>query len=96
MINLDTTATVNIDPSTTFCAMTYYTGLRAKDCDPIVYKGGLHWLVGESSTGNLNAWAAHHHLAGSLRLEYARAAWAERTSDDDVIFSLQRKLGWAV
>ncbi|MGY3082370.1 hypothetical protein ACVWZZ_008778 [Bradyrhizobium sp. LM6.10] len=85
MTNLGNIATGIIDPSTSFCAHTYYAGLRAKGCDPVVYKGGLHWLVGESSTGNLNAWAAHQDLDGSLRLEHARATWAERASDDDVI-----------
>ncbi|MGY4370731.1 hypothetical protein ACVW1A_006796 [Bradyrhizobium sp. LB1.3] len=85
MSDLNLNASASIDPSTPFCAHTYYAGLRAKGCDPVVYKGGLHWLVGESSTGNLHAWAAHHDLDGSLRLEHARTAWATRTSDDEAI-----------
>ncbi|WFT91881.1 hypothetical protein [Bradyrhizobium barranii] len=34
---------------------------------------------------NLNKWAARHDPDGALRLECARAAWAKRTSDDEII-----------
>lgn len=34
--------------------------------------------------GNIGTWAALHDENGAVRLEYARAAWAERTSDDDI------------
>ncbi|WLB58048.1 hypothetical protein [Bradyrhizobium japonicum] len=34
---------------------------------------------------NLNKWAARYDSDGSLRLEHARAAWAKRTSDNEVI-----------
>ncbi|MCP1765551.1 hypothetical protein [Bradyrhizobium japonicum] len=83
MTNLCGGATIKIYPSTPFCAKTYYTGLRAKGCDPIIRNGGL--LLNESSGDNLDKWAALHDPDGALRLECARAAWAGRTSDDEVV-----------
>ena len=85
MTNLAATATINIDPSTPFCAYTFYTGLRAQGCDPIVRNGGLHWRIGESLMGNLGEWAARHDPGGKLQMDYARSMWAARTSDDEVI-----------
>jgi|UPI0004BBF26D hypothetical protein len=40
-------------------------------------------LVG--SAEDADRWAALHDPNGSVRLEYARAAWAKRASDDSVI-----------
>ncbi|WP_234683991.1 hypothetical protein [Bradyrhizobium monzae] len=85
MTNLGATATIKIDPSTQFCAYTYFSGLRAQGCDPIVRNGGLHWLVGESSVSNFHEWAALHDPDGNLRIEYARAMWSTRASDDEII-----------
>lgn len=85
MTNLCGGATIKIDPSTPFCAKTYYIGLRAKGCDAIIRNGGLYVLLNESSGGNLDKWAALHDPDGALRLECARAAWAGRTSDDEII-----------
>ncbi|MHC2295373.1 hypothetical protein [Bradyrhizobium barranii] len=70
MTNLSDAATIKIDLSTPFCAQTYYAHLRAEGCDPIIGAGD---------------WAARHDPKGTLRLEHARAAWAERTSDDEII-----------
>jgi hypothetical protein len=83
MTDLDLNASAGIDLSTQFCAKTYYTGLRDAGCDPVVY--ALHIHLGESSVSNLNKWAARHDPDGALRLECARAAWAKRTSDDEII-----------
>lgn len=85
MTNLNLKASAGIDPSTSFCAYTYYTGLRAQGSDPIVWKGGLYWHVGTSSIGNLGEWAARHDPDGKLRMEYARMMWAARASDEEVI-----------
>jgi hypothetical protein len=46
-----------------------YAVLRANGCDPIIRNGGLHFLIKESSEGNLGMWAAIHDPAGTLRLE---------------------------
>jgi hypothetical protein len=71
MTNLGATTTIKIDPSTPFCAYTYYSRLRAKGCNPVAYKGGLHVLLKGASTDSLNTWAARHDLDGSLRLNHA-------------------------
>lgn len=70
-------------PVHAFLCEDVYTGLRAKGCDPIIRNGGL--LLNESSGDNLDKWAALHDPDGALRLECARAAWAGRTSDDEVV-----------
>lgn len=75
----------SIDPSTPFCAEAFYTGLRAGGGDPVVRNGALHFLVGEFPVSNLNKWAALHDPTGSLRVGYARDAWAKRASDDEII-----------
>lgn len=85
MSDLNLNASASIGPSTPFCPRTYFHGLREAGSNPLVRGGGLRWLVGESSTSNLNKWAALHDEDGAVRLQYARDAWAERTSDDDVI-----------
>lgn len=85
MINLDANASITVDPSTPFCAYSYYSGLRAEGRDPIVRNGALHVLVKESSENNYGRWAALRDPSGDLRLDYARAMWAARTSDDEVI-----------
>ncbi|SDJ62678.1 hypothetical protein SAMN05216338_10578 [Bradyrhizobium sp. Rc2d] len=85
MNNLNHKASAAIDLSTPFCAYTYYTGLRAKGCDPIVARGGLHCGVVGDSTRNLHEWAARHDPDGKLRIDYARMMWAVRASDDEVI-----------
>ncbi|MGY4313712.1 hypothetical protein [Bradyrhizobium sp. JR3.5] len=72
-----------IDPNAPFDAHTYYASLRAEGCDPVVRNGALLFLVdGGDEAGT---WAALRDPDGSLRLEYARASWAKRTSDDEVI-----------
>ncbi|UFX41919.1 hypothetical protein HAP47_0021725 [Bradyrhizobium sp. 41S5] len=85
MTNLTAAATSKIEPSTPFCAGAYYTALRDEGCDPIVRNGALQILINGSSENSFGRWAALHDPDGSLRKEYARAAWAARTSDEDVI-----------
>src|SRR5258707_15558978 len=85
MNNPTTNANVSINPSTPFCARTYYAGIRAEGCNPVIHDGGLHFLLNESSDDNLGKWAALHDPEGSLRLDHARAAWEKRTSDDEII-----------
>ncbi|MET4091278.1 hypothetical protein [Bradyrhizobium sp. S3.5.5] len=85
MTDLNVNASAGVDLSTPFCAHAYYAGIRAKGCNPVVYKGGLHVLLKGASTDSLNTWAARHDLDGSLRLDHARTAWAKRTSDDELI-----------
>jgi hypothetical protein len=79
------------DLNARFNADTYYTGLPAEGCDPVIRGGALHLLLNGSSGGNLGKWAARQDPDGSLREEYARAAWAKRTSDDDVILLGRRQ-----
>ena len=83
MSHLNLKASAGVDPSTPFFAGTYYTGLRAEGCDPVIRDGGLHMLLNGAS--EFGAWAALHDPDGSARLEYARAAWAARTSNDEII-----------
>lgn len=85
MTNLDANASITVDPSTPFCAYTYYTGLRAEGRDPIVRDGAFFVSVGDSLVNNLDRWAALRDPSGDERLDYARALWAARTSDDEVI-----------
>ena len=85
MTNLKATDTVKMDLSTPFCAYTFFTGLRAAGCDPIVANGGLYWSFVESSLGNLGKWAARQDPDGKLRTQYARAMWDARASDDEII-----------
>ncbi|UPT93853.1 hypothetical protein J4G48_0031570 [Bradyrhizobium barranii subsp. apii] len=76
------TAPDHIDPSTPFCAEAYFHALREAGCDPVVFSGGLYQNVGASE---INQWAGRHDRSGKLRLEYARAMWASRASDDEII-----------
>lgn len=85
MSDFEVAASITIDPSTPFCAYTYYTGLRAEGRDPIVRDGAFCVRVGDSSENNFGQWAALRDPSGDLRLDYARALWAARTSDDEVI-----------
>lgn len=85
MTNLNLKASAGIDPSTSFCAYTYYTSLRAQGSDPIVRNGGLYWSVGESSNDDLHKWAARQDPKGALRIQYARMMWSARASDDEII-----------
>lgn len=85
MTNLSVAAT--IEPSTPFCSYTYFTGLRGEGGNPFVANGGLYQSVteGSKSAREFNEWAARHDPDGALRLEYARAMWSVRSSDDEVI-----------
>jgi hypothetical protein len=84
MNNPTTNANLSIDPSTPFSAHTFYAVLRAKGSDPTVRNGGLHVLLNEGPTG-VGLWAAKGDPSGSVRMDYARAAWAKRTSDDEIV-----------
>ncbi|MGF6433484.1 hypothetical protein [Bradyrhizobium elkanii] len=84
MTDLSAAATGKIDPSTPFCAHAYYVALRDEGCDPIVRGGGFYMLL-NGNRSPAGKWAALRDPDGSLRLEYARTAWAERTSDDEII-----------
>lgn len=85
MSDLNLNASASIDPSTPFCPRTYFHGLREAGSNPLVHGGGLYWSVGESSTGNLGKWAARHDPDGKLQMDYARAMWSTRASDDEII-----------
>ena len=83
MSNLNLDAIASVHSSTPFCADTYYAGLRAAGCDPVIRDGAVHMLL--NLAPELDAWAAHQDPDGSLRIEYARAVWAKRTSDEEAI-----------
>lgn len=87
MTDFEVDASITIDPSTPFCAYTYYTGLRAEGGNPFVANGGLYQSVtgGSKTAREFNEWATRHDTDGALRLEYARAMWATRASNDAVI-----------
>lgn len=83
MTNLSVNSSITIDPSTPFCARTYYAALRGAGCDPMIRGGGLYTLLnGGREAGK---WAAFHDPDGSQRLEFARAAWANRGEDEEVV-----------
>ncbi|MCP3400185.1 hypothetical protein [Bradyrhizobium sp. CCGB20] len=86
MSDFNLNASARIDSSTPFCAEAYFTALRAEGRDPVVRQGALHVLLkGSSKEDSLGKWAAHHDPQGKMQIEHARAAWAARTSEDEII-----------
>ncbi|MCA1399137.1 hypothetical protein [Bradyrhizobium sp. BRP56] len=83
MSDLNLNASASVGPSTPFCAHTYYAHLRGEGCNPIVSNGALHMLLGAAD--ETDQWAARHDPDGLQRLEHARAVWAKRGSDDEII-----------
>src|SRR6185437_1633223 len=93
MSDLSFNASAGIDVSTAFCAHTYYAALRGLGADPTVRLQpdgsiGLHVLVGADNSegdGTLEPWARNGDPDFSIRKEYARAAWANRDLEDEVV-----------
>ncbi|MCP1915703.1 hypothetical protein J2R96_008183 [Bradyrhizobium elkanii] len=87
MTYLSLNASAGIESSTPFCAHTYFANLRAEGCDPVIRGGALHMLLnaGSGIANDAGRWAARHDPDGLQRLEHARAVWAKRTSDDEII-----------
>ena len=90
MTNLNSNASVTIDPSTPFCARTYYAGLRDLGADPFVAQPP-NGSLGEYSTvrsGDVSAlcrWAINGDPDRSIRREYAIAAWENRAEGQELV-----------
>lgn len=69
MTDLDANASITVNPSTPFCAYTYYTGLRAEGRDPMVRDGAFFVSAGDSLENNLDRWAALRDASGDVRLD---------------------------
>jgi hypothetical protein len=75
-----------IDPSPLFCERTFFQKIREEGCNPIARDGGLYIdFINSAAVRDAGRWAALHDPDGALRLEYARAAWEDRRTDDEVI-----------
>jgi hypothetical protein len=75
-----------IDPSPLFCERTFFQKIREEGCNPLVTQNGLYTgFVNSAAVRDAGRWAALHDPDGTLRLEYARAAWEDRRTDDEVI-----------
>jgi hypothetical protein len=94
MTNLNSNASVAIDPSTPFCAHAYYSALRDLGVDPLVRQnpdGGLgeYSTVGANNgVGDVSAlcrWAINSDPDQSLCREYAIAAWENRAAGQEVV-----------
>jgi hypothetical protein len=95
MTNLNSNASVAIDPSTPFCARTYYAGLRDLGVDPLVRQNPADGSLGEYFTvgpnngvGDVSApytWAMNGDPDRSLRREYAIASWENRAEGQEVV-----------
>jgi hypothetical protein len=85
MSDLNLNASAGIDPSTPFCARTYFEKIREEGCNPIVRDCAFYIYL--TSTGDTGAgrWAALQDPDGTARKEYARAAWDNRRNDNEVI-----------
>jgi hypothetical protein len=94
MTNLDNKASITIDPSTSFCARTYYAGLRTLGVNPFV-SNAPNGRLGEYSTvganngvGDVSAlcrWAINGDPDQSMCREYAIAAWENRAEGQEVV-----------
>jgi hypothetical protein len=91
MTNLNSNASVAIDPSTPFCARTYYAGLRDLGVDPFVAQppngslGEYSSARGAGAVSALHRWAINGDPDRSLCREYAIAAWENRAEGQEVV-----------
>lgn len=94
MSNLDVNASITIDPSTPFCARTYYAALRGLGVDPLIRKTTDGKLSEYSMTGANNGvgdvstvytWAINGDPDRSLRRDYAISAWDNREEGQEEV-----------
>ncbi|MDB5610502.1 MAG: hypothetical protein JWP25_7402 [Bradyrhizobium sp.] len=94
MTNLSSNASVAIDPSTPFCARTYYAALRDLGVDSIVVQkrdGGLgeYRTIGANNgvgdTSPFHTWVMNGDPDQSLCREHAIAAWENRAGGQEVL-----------
>jgi hypothetical protein len=88
-INIDTRVVPNgeitIDLNAPFEPEQFFIQMRDWGVDPLVRNGGLYCAASPVQDRRVLSWAAKADPEGSRRMEYVRKAWANRTSDDEVI-----------
>ncbi|MCA6107725.1 hypothetical protein [Bradyrhizobium cenepequi] len=89
MDNLTINANISIDPSTPFCARTYYAGLRALNVNPCIRQKSDGGFAEFSAVGHevgdvskLARWAMTADPDWSIRKAYAFSVWDNRPASE--------------